>query len=163
MKGSTIVVWVIVVIIIIVGIIVWMNYSSPASAPTTSTTTVQPVQTSAPVPAQIMALTISTDPTLGMYLVGPTGMTLYTYNKDTTGVSNCTGQCVQSWPAYSVSASSALSGATGVNGVISSITRKDNGAIQVTYNSKPLYYWFKDVVPSDVTGQGVNGFSVAKP
>ena len=31
-------------------------------------------------------------------LVDAKGMALYTYDKDATGVSNCTGQCAQNWP-----------------------------------------------------------------
>ena len=36
------------------------------------------------------------------------------------------------------------------------ITRTDDGTIQVTYNGQPLYYWFKDANPGDMTGQGVS-------
>jgi predicted lipoprotein with Yx(FWY)xxD motif len=34
------------------------------------------------------------------------------------------------------------------------LARKDGGS-QVAYNGIPLYYWFKDSQPGDVTGQGV--------
>ena len=35
---------------------------------------------------------------LGMVLASPKGMTLYTYDKDQPGMSNCTGQCAGHWP-----------------------------------------------------------------
>ena len=41
------------------------------------------------------------------------------------------------------------------------MTRAD-GATQVTYGGLPLYYWQGDAKAGDVTGDGVNGFSVAK-
>src|ERR1044071_1378559 len=35
---------------------------------------------------------------LGAFLVGPNGMTLYLYTKDTPGVSNCYDKCATAWP-----------------------------------------------------------------
>jgi predicted lipoprotein with Yx(FWY)xxD motif len=33
---------------------------------------------------------------------------------------------------------------------------------QWAYNGKPLYFWFKDTAPGQVTGDGVDGFHVAR-
>jgi predicted lipoprotein with Yx(FWY)xxD motif len=49
-----------------------------------------------------------------------------------------------------------------VTGTFGTLTRAD-GSIQVTYNGLPLYGWQGDTKAGDVTGHGVNGFSVAKP
>jgi predicted lipoprotein with Yx(FWY)xxD motif len=35
------------------------------------------------------------------------------------------------------------------------VTERTDGTYQVTYNDMPLYYWIKDVVPGDATGQNV--------
>jgi predicted lipoprotein with Yx(FWY)xxD motif len=41
---------------------------------------------------------VATHPTLGEILVGPTGMTLYTFRNDADGTSNCNGNCAANWP-----------------------------------------------------------------
>jgi predicted lipoprotein with Yx(FWY)xxD motif len=90
------------------------------------------------------------------FLVGPTGMSLYLFANDTDGVSNCTGQCAENWPALTVPEGldpSAVSEASGALGVV---TRED-GTRQVTYNGRPLYYFAGDGVPGDTKGDGVGG------
>ena len=99
-------------------------------------------------------LMMANDPKLGDFLVDAKGMTLYMYNKDTPGVSNCVGSCLTAWPALAAT-TDMLAGA-GVPGKLGSITRAD-GAKQVTYNDMPLYYYGGDKAPGDTTGQGVGG------
>ena len=87
-------------------------------------------------------------------LVGPNGMTLYTFDRDSGGKSVCNGQCAANWPP--LLAHGPVSGDFGL------ITR-DDGQQQVTYKGKPLYYWVKDQKPGDKTGDGVNNvWRVAK-
>jgi predicted lipoprotein with Yx(FWY)xxD motif len=97
------------------------------------------------------------------YLVGPTGMTLYLYAKDTDGVSNCSGACLQNWPALTVPQGldpTAVSTASGALAVIS----RDDGSRQVTYKGLPVYYYAGDKLPGDTNGEGVgNVWSTAKP
>lgn len=102
-------------------------------------------------------LATKTNPSIGQYLADPSGMALYTYNADTKGVSNCTGSCLTAWPAYVDKGS-----ATNLPAGVGTITRKDNGQIQYTYNGLPLYFFVSDS-PGKVTGDGVQNFSVAKP
>ncbi len=99
---------------------------------------------------------------LGPVLVGPNGLTLYTHAGDTASSSSCTGGCATAWPPLTVAAGAAATGGTGVSGSFATLTRAD-GTTQVTYNGLPLYGWQSDSKPGDVTGQGVDGFSVAKP
>jgi predicted lipoprotein with Yx(FWY)xxD motif len=89
--------------------------------------------------------------TKGAYLADPSGRTLYTYDKDTSGVSNCTGACLAAWPAYSASGAQ-----TGLPAGISVITRSD-GSMQYAYNGKPLYYYAQDSGPNVINGDGVGG------
>jgi predicted lipoprotein with Yx(FWY)xxD motif len=35
---------------------------------------------------------------MGNVLADPKGMTLYTFDKDTSGKSNCNGECAEYWP-----------------------------------------------------------------
>jgi hypothetical protein len=39
-----------------------------------------------------------------------------------------------------------------VTGTLGTITRADNGAVQVTYNGLPLYFFSKDTKPGDTNG-----------
>jgi predicted lipoprotein with Yx(FWY)xxD motif len=97
------------------------------------------------------------------YLVGPTGKTLYLFARDTEGVSNCSGTCLENWPALAVPEGlepSAVSGASGALGVFT----RDDGARQVTYKGLPLYYFAADKLPGETTGDGVGGvWTLAKP
>jgi predicted lipoprotein with Yx(FWY)xxD motif len=81
-------------------------------------------------------------------------MTVYTFDKDVaaSGVSNCTGACLANWPALTVTAGDTPTGAAGVTGTLGTITRTDNGALQATYNGKPLYFFAKDTAPGDANG-----------
>lgn len=99
---------------------------------------------------------------LGPVLTGPNGLTLYTRTGDTATTSSCTGHCATNWPPLTVATGGAATGGTGVSGTFATLTRAE-GTVQVTYNGLPLYGWQTDAKPGDVTGQGVGGFSVAKP
>jgi predicted lipoprotein with Yx(FWY)xxD motif len=94
----------------------------------------------------------------GTVLTGPNGMTLYTHAGDSATSSTCTGQCATAWPPLATTGQPAAG--TGVTGQLGTLTRAD-GTTQVTYSGMPLYYWQDDTKAGDVTGNGVNGFSVA--
>lgn len=92
-------------------------------------------------------------------LVGPNGMTLYTFDKDAagSGKSVCNGPCATNWPPLMASATDQASGDFTV------ITR-DDGSKQWAVKGKPVYYWVKDSKPGDKTGDGVNKvWQTAKP
>ena len=82
------------------------------------------------------------------YLMDAHKMTLYTFDKDKKGVSNCYDDCATKWPP--------LAGEEGMDLAkgYSVIDRKD-GSTQVAYKGQPLYLWFKDKNPGDMTGDGV--------
>ena len=100
----------------------------------------------------------ATTPNVGMVLTGPNGMTLYTHAGDSATSSTCTGSCATAWPPLETTAQP-IAG-TGVTGQLGTLTRAD-GTTQVTYGGMPLYYWQGDAKAGDVTGNGVEGFSVA--
>jgi predicted lipoprotein with Yx(FWY)xxD motif len=98
---------------------------------------------------------------LGTVLTGPNGMTLYTFDRDTPGVSNCNGNCAAAWPP--LPASGTPTAPAGVGGTLTVITRAD-GSQQVAYNAQPLYFYAEDQQPGQTTGDGVGGvWHVAKP
>ena len=92
---------------------------------------------------------------IGTKLVaGSNGMTVYTFTKDVkdSGKSACTGGCLDTWPALTVAAGGTPTAGTGVTGTLGTITREDNGALQVTYNGLPLYFFKNDKAPGDANG-----------
>ena len=91
-------------------------------------------------------------------LIGPTGHTLYTFGKDTNGMSNCNGQCATNWPPLAVEANAKAIGDYTI------ITRSD-GMRQWAYKGQPLYYFVKDTKPADMSGDGVmeGNWKVVRP
>jgi predicted lipoprotein with Yx(FWY)xxD motif len=79
-------------------------------------------------------------------MTGPTGMTLYTFDRDTAGRSNCNGECTQYWhPLIANQDSSPTSNMT-------LITRDDGQRQWATADGSPLYTYVQDRVPGDVNG-----------
>ena len=81
-------------------------------------------------------------------------MTLYTYDKDTAGVTNCYDKCAVNWPPVWAPAD------TQVSGDWSLVDRTDAtgdhaNMKMVAYKGKPLYLFVKDTKAGDVTGDGV--------
>ncbi|KDA06538.1 hypothetical protein DC31_09035 [Microbacterium sp. CH12i] len=93
---------------------------------------------------------------LGEIVVDGEGLTVYMFDNDTQGAetSSCEGQCATNWPA--VTTSGDMPELEGVSGEVGTITGVD-GAMQVTLNGWPLYYYAGDGAPGDVMGQGING------
>lgn len=92
----------------------------------------------------------------GDYLTDSHGRTLYLFEKDEDGQSNCYDACAHAWPP--LLSDDAPSVATGLDASkLSTLSRKD-GSHQVTYAGWPLYYFIKDDDAGDSYGQGVNGF-----
>ncbi len=90
----------------------------------------------------------------GSILVDAKGMTLYVYEKDTPGVSNCYGGCAGAWPPLTVADEDQAMAGSGLTGKVDTIDRRDGG-YQVTYNGMPLYRFASDKKPGDVTGQDI--------
>lgn len=103
---------------------------------------------------QPQTLRVGGNDALGKFLVGPDGMTLYTYTKDSPGTTTCYDKCATAWPPLLVGSDQKPALGDGVSGKVDVIKRTD-GTMQITYNGMPLYYWFKDVIPGDATGQNV--------
>jgi predicted lipoprotein with Yx(FWY)xxD motif len=76
------------------------------------------------------------------------GMTLYTYDKDTAGTTNCYDKCATAWPPAMASADAKA------EGDFSLVDRKD-GSKMWAYKGMPLYTWVKDTKPGDTTGDMV--------
>ena len=94
---------------------------------------------------------------MGPVLTDAKGMTLYVFDKDTSGKSACNGPCATNWPPLMAPASAKTMGKY-------TVVTRDDGSRQWAYDGKPLYTWAKDTKPGDTTGDGVNNvWHVAKP
>jgi LPXTG-motif cell wall-anchored protein len=99
-------------------------------------------------------VTVTQNSTLGSVLVGPNGMTLYYFLKDSANVNNCTGTCAGIWPPLTVASGTVPWGGAGVTGTFGTIA-SSSGKVQVTYNGWPLYYYAGDTKVGDTNGQGL--------
>jgi predicted lipoprotein with Yx(FWY)xxD motif len=103
--------------------------------------------------AKAATVMVASSEQLGSFLVGPNGMTLYVFLKDTPNTSNCYNACAQNWPPLLVEGTP-IAG-EGVDASLLGVTQRQDGTTQVTYNGWPLYYFAGDGKPGDTNGQGV--------
>ncbi|HET8587393.1 MAG TPA: hypothetical protein VFM74_05910 [Candidatus Limnocylindria bacterium] len=80
----------------------------------------------------------------GKALFGPSGKVLYVFGADRGSTSHCYGVCAAAWPPL-LTKGAPLAGA-GVEAKLLGMTKRTNGALQVTYNGHPLYYYSADKV-----------------
>jgi len=124
--------------------------TTPSSAPST-----EPGGT-------VHAVNAVQDTTLGAYLTGDDGRTLYIFTNDSPGTSTCTGGCADSWPPFKLEADDTVAGGAGVTGTFAT-TSRDDGSTQVTYNGAPLHYFAADTAAGTTNGQGVSGVWFVAP
>jgi len=94
---------------------------------------------------------------LGTVLVGSHGETLYVYDRDSTGLSSCTGACAVAWPP--AKADAAAMPAKGFT-----VIARGNGGLQWAYHGRPLYGYAFDKGPGATSGDGAEAvWHVAKP
>jgi predicted lipoprotein with Yx(FWY)xxD motif len=76
----------------------------------------------------------------GRVLFDANGQVVYIFQIDRTNSSNCTStDCVKAWPP--VLTREQPSAGTGVNEGLLGTIRRSDGKLQVTYNSRPLYFY----------------------
>jgi predicted lipoprotein with Yx(FWY)xxD motif len=107
-------------------------------------------------PVTVQTATATVQGTSETILVDSHGLPLYTYKPDTAVTSHVTGQLAALWPPLVAAAPTDR----GVTGQLASVATT-NGK-QVAYNGHFLYTFAEDR-PGEVTGQGVQNFSVATP
>jgi predicted lipoprotein with Yx(FWY)xxD motif len=84
-------------------------------------------------------------------LTNAKGLTLYWFAPDTSTKSACYGACAAYWPPVP-GPQKAGPGVTGTLGTI----RRSNGALQATYDGRPLYTYIGDSGPGQATGNNLN-------
>lgn len=120
------------------------------------------------------AVTLSSSPTLGDYLVDQDGYTLYFFANDYLGQNNCQGDCAALWPYFYAGQLNASNLGNGLQ-LSDFDTINVNGVTQTTYKGWPLYYYAPAVggpygssnvreAPGSIGGDGYgNIWFVAKP
>jgi predicted lipoprotein with Yx(FWY)xxD motif len=96
-------------------------------------------------------IVITSNGEFGDILTDSSGMTLYIFDRDTEGVSNCPGGCLGNWPPLLTEYGAVAIG--DITGTIATIDRGD-GIKQVTINGFPAYYWKGDVTEGETSGNG---------
>lgn len=120
------------------------NSSSTYATPT--------VSQASPSQATSELLMTKDDSSKGKFLTDGKEMTLYIFDKDTKGVSNCYGGCATAWPPY-------LQGTDSPSTMPANLTliKRTDGTMQYAYKGMPLYYYYQDKNVGDTTGDGVGG------
>ena len=93
------------------------------------------------------------DTAKGKIWVDTKGMTLYSFDKDVVGKSNCNDKCAAEWPPLAAAADSKASGDW-------TIVTRDDGSKMWAYEGHPLYTFVDDKKAGDVTGDNVDGFHI---
>jgi predicted lipoprotein with Yx(FWY)xxD motif len=91
----------------------------------------------------------------GTFLTTASGRAVYLFTKDSMNKSNCSGACLQAWPAVTDMGKLVASGGVKAS-LLGTITRSD-GTKQVTYDGHPLYLFAGDKAAGQTNGQGVSG------
>lgn len=144
----------VVIAVVVYGVIyiAFIHKQSPNTMQVNSTQPTQAAQiTQSTQQAQNSVYKMVQTGSIGTIMTDVKGMTLYTYAKDTAGVSNCTGQCLANWPAYTAPAQ------TGNFPANVSVIKRSDGTLQYAWKGMPLYYFVKDSVQGDAKGNGVGG------
>lgn len=101
------------------------------------------------------------------YITDSKGMTLYFFTKDNVGTidkppkSNCATGCRENWPPYF---SKKIMVSKNLNSADFTSFLREDGNRQTAYKGWPLYYFYKDVKPGDILGEGLqNIWFSAKP
>lgn len=115
---------------------------------------------------------LATHAQYGSYLTDTSGSSLYFFSNDFDGNSNCTGGCVNLWPAYYAGEGlTQQSLGAGLDISDFGVITNSAGNKQTTYKSWPLYYYAPSSggtnvreTPGQTGGEGFNNvWHVAKP
>ncbi len=145
---------ILIIILILVGVII---YLLTVDNKTNSTLSSSPFNPSGSSKVNNSIVKTMNNSKYGYYLTTPSNQTLYIYGPDGFNKSNCTGACLSLWPAYIGTGSD-----NGLPVDIGIFKRTDNNSLQYSYKGRPLYTYISDK-PGQINGNGVGGFTVAKP
>jgi predicted lipoprotein with Yx(FWY)xxD motif len=96
------------------------------------------------------------NPDLGQILVDSQGRTVYLFEKDEAGKSNCNGACAQEWPPLTTTGSPKAG--DGIEAAKLDTVKRDDGSTQVVFDGHPLYLYAGDTKPGDANGNELEEF-----
>ena len=91
----------------------------------------------------------------GTIMVDAKGMTLYSFDKDVVGKSNCNAKCAAEWPPLMAAADAKASGDW-------TIVIRDDKSQMWAFKGHPLYTFLDDKKAGEVTGDKKDGFHIVK-
>lgn len=151
--------WILLYVVIgllVYGLIYYFVFAKKINYPAQPAVSVSPTAASAPSANIYMT---KTDAKKGAYLTDFAGMTLYTFDKDTAGVSTCYNGCATTWPPYTSGATAEKMLPTNIT-----VTTRTDGSKQFAWKGMPLYYYASDTTPGDIRGDGIGGvWHIVKP
>lgn len=100
--------------------------------------------------AQGPTVSVSEDARLGQYLTDAQGRTLYFYEGDSKGTSNCYEYCAEKYPPFTAKGN--LTAGDGIAASGLGTLKRSTGENQVTYDGRPLYYFSADMQPGNTSG-----------
>lgn len=127
------------ILIAVVSLMTTVSYACQAQEPVVPVT---------PLNAPLTALALATGENI---LTADQGLTVYVFDVDTTSESQCYNACENAWPPVLAPAAGVALGAN-----MGTTVRKD-GAIQLTREGRPLYYYIGDGAAGDINGDGLGG------
>lgn len=136
--------------------------TAASTEPSTAASTEPSPEPSASEGGEAYTVEAVADASLGTYLTGEDGKTLYVFKSDAADTSNCNDACATSWPPFVVEADEIVEAGAGVTGTLATITRAD-GTLQVAYDHQPLYYYSGDAAAGDTNGQNMGGLWFVAP
>jgi predicted lipoprotein with Yx(FWY)xxD motif len=97
---------------------------------------------------------VANESDFGRVLVDANGQVIYVFEIDASNQSNCTSaECVEAWPP--VLTEEQPSAGAGIEAELLGTIRRDDGALQVTYNGRPLYF-YEHEGPGEIKCHNVN-------
>lgn len=78
------------------------------------------------------------------------GMTLYTFDKDEKGKTNCYDKCAANWPPLKAEAGAKAADEW-------TVVDRTDGSKMWAYDGKPVYTFIKDKKAGEMSGEGVGG------
>jgi predicted lipoprotein with Yx(FWY)xxD motif len=139
-------------VLAVAGALVLAACGSSRGSGTSSTATATPRPSSSSTAPVVTTKKTS----IGTFLVGPSGRTLYLWEADKGSKSTCNGACAAAWPPLKASATPKAG--SGVNMSLLGTSKRSDGSTEVTYAGHPLYYFAGDGAPGQANGEGSDNF-----
>lgn len=94
------------------------------------------------------------------YITDAQGRTLYYFLQDTENISNCSGGCLDAWPAFE--GIEDLVVPSTLDKTTFSVIERADGIQQLAYKGRAMYFYTQDQVRGDIKGQAISNWTVSR-